>query len=81
MKIEFTTERSSNAVNDVSDLAIGTVFFVEEDNSGLQGRTFLRTYHGLVDLGNPQSTWESPTFSIKRIIIYPNAKVVLGEPK
>ena len=81
MKIEFTTERSSSAVNDVSELPIGTVFFVNEDLSGLQGRTLLRTYDGLVDLGRPSSTWESPTFSIKRITIYPNAKVVLGEPK
>lgn len=81
MKIEFTENKRSRSVEDVSKLNIGTVFYVDEDDSGLNGRTLLRTYDGIVDLESPQSTWNRPTFGINRITIYPNAKVVLGDPK
>jgi hypothetical protein len=59
--MEIKDERGESKRVVVQEISIGTTFYGSVDG---ERRLLLRTYAGLVDLGNPQKTWSLPCGNI-----------------
>lgn len=74
-------EKAPNKHLLVKDVEVGTVFTAGGLMAG-GNTTFLMTHAGLVCLEDPTLTWERDNRAmLSDVIIYPNAKVVLGAAK